>query len=147
MSNSNDMYGAIVVGTDGSDRAGIALQEALKLAKATGAKLHVVQVLSTGAGFANDYQGQLIVDRIREDAERVRAQVLKDAESGGVSVETHTPDGNPADAIIDVAEATQADLIVVGNRGMTGAKRFVLGSVPNAIAHQAPCSVLIVKTG
>ena len=51
-----------------------------------------------------------------------------------------------ADAILDIAEEQGCDLIVVGNRGMTGAKRFLLGSVPNKISHHAPCSVLIVRT-
>ena len=54
--------------------------------------------------------------------------------------------GDPADAILDVAEELEADLIVVGNKGMTGAKRFLLGSVPNKVSHHAPCSVLIIRT-
>ena len=52
----------------------------------------------------------------------------------------------PADAILDVAEERDADLIIVGNKGMTGAKRFLLGSVPNKVSHHAPCSVLIIRT-
>ena len=59
---------------------------------------------------------------------------------------TFAREGDPADAILDVAEEEKADLIVVGNKGMTGAKRFLLGSVPNKISHHAPCSVLIVRT-
>jgi nucleotide-binding universal stress UspA family protein len=61
-------------------------------------------------------------------------------------VETVARQGDAADAIIDVAEEQAADLIVVGNKGMTGAKRFLLGSVPNRVSHHAPCSVLIVRT-
>ena len=61
-------------------------------------------------------------------------------------VETFARQGDAADAILDVAEEQRADLIVVGNKGMTGAKRFLLGSVPNKISHHAPCSVLIVRT-
>ncbi len=59
---------------------------------------------------------------------------------------THAREGDPADAILEVAEQTDADLIVVGNKGMTGARRFLLGSVPNKISHHAPCSVYIVRT-
>ena len=55
-------------------------------------------------------------------------------------------EGDPADAILDVAEERKADLIIVGNKGMTGAKRFLLGSVPNKVSHHAPCSVLIIRT-
>ncbi len=64
----------------------------------------------------------------------------------GIRAVTHAREGDPADAILDVAEELGADLIVVGNKGMTGAKRFLLGSVPNKVSHHAPCSVLIVRT-
>ncbi len=66
--------------------------------------------------------------------------------SASQEVETFARQGDAADAILDVAEEHRADLIVVGNRGMTGAKRFLLGSVPNKVSHHAPCSVLIVRT-
>jgi nucleotide-binding universal stress UspA family protein len=66
--------------------------------------------------------------------------------AGGVPVETFAREGDPADAILDVAEERSADLVVVGNTGMTGAKRFLLGSVPNKVSHHAPCSVLIIRT-
>jgi nucleotide-binding universal stress UspA family protein len=70
-----------------------------------------------------------------------------EATGAGVgAVETFARQGDAADAILDVAEEQRADLIVVGNRGMTGAKRFLLGSVPNKVSHHAPCSVLIVRT-
>jgi nucleotide-binding universal stress UspA family protein len=69
------------------------------------------------------------------------------ATRAGVSaVQTEARQGDAADAILDVAEEQRADLIVVGNKGMTGAKRFLLGSVPNKVSHHAPCSVLIVRT-
>ena len=64
----------------------------------------------------------------------------------GVDVNTYAREGDPADAILDVAEETRASLIVVGNKGMTGARRFLLGSVPNKISHHAPCGVYIVRT-
>lgn len=59
---------------------------------------------------------------------------------------THARKGDPADAILDVAQEQDAALIVVGNKGMTGTRRLLLGSVPNNVAHHAPCSVLIVRT-
>ena len=64
----------------------------------------------------------------------------------GIEVQTHPVEGDPADAILNVAEETKADLIVVGNKGMTGARRYLLGSVPNNVSHHAPCSVIIVRT-
>jgi len=63
-----------------------------------------------------------------------------------VNVNTYAREGDPADAILDVAEESGADLIIVGNKGMTGAKRFLLGSVPDKISHHAPCSVMIIRT-
>ena len=82
----------------------------------------------------------------REDVSVTLAEAAKDLEKVGVSVETHAREGDPADAILDVAEEQGADLIVVGNKGMTGAKRFLLGSVPNKVSHHAPCSVMIIRT-
>jgi nucleotide-binding universal stress UspA family protein len=71
----------------------------------------------------------------------------QEAKTAGVDqVETCARQGDAADAILDVAEEQGAELIVVGNKGMTGAKRFLLGSVPNKVSHHAPCSVLIVRT-
>jgi nucleotide-binding universal stress UspA family protein len=74
------------------------------------------------------------------------AEAAQEVEQAGVTVRTFARQGEPADAILDVAEEEGADLIVVGNKGMTGAKRFLLGSVPNKVSHHAPCSVLIIRT-
>jgi nucleotide-binding universal stress UspA family protein len=82
----------------------------------------------------------------REDVAETLEQASTAMREAGVDVETHAREGDPADAILDVAEEENADLIVVGNKGMTGAKRFLLGSVPNKISHHAPCSVMIIRT-
>ena len=121
------MYKVIVVGTDGSERASVAYRHALELAKLSGAKLHAVQVvhLAVKAGFADRAEASLEVDRMREHAERTGARLLAEAEREGISVEVHNPSAaEVADAIIGVAEDVGADLIVVGNRGMSGMTRF-----------------------
>ena len=82
----------------------------------------------------------------REDVEATLREASERVEEAGVKVQTYPREGDPADAILDVAEERNADLIVVGNKGMTGAKRFLLGSVPNKVSHHAPCSVLIIRT-
>ncbi|HEY3186960.1 MAG TPA: universal stress protein, partial [Solirubrobacteraceae bacterium] len=82
----------------------------------------------------------------REDVDATLAEAAKMVEKQGVEVETYARQGDPADAILDVAEEENADLIVVGNKGMTGARRFLLGSVPNKVSHHAPCNVMIVRT-
>ena len=87
---------------------------------------------------------------LQQDSESDVEATLSDAsdqiKEAGVKVETFSREGDPADAILDVAEEQGADLIVVGNKGMTGAKRFLLGSVPNKVSHHAPCSVMIIRT-
>ena len=82
----------------------------------------------------------------REDVEATLKNAADQIKEAGINVETYSRQGDPADAILDVAEEQHADLIIVGNKGMTGAKRFLLGSVPNKISHHAPCSVLIIRT-
>ena len=131
------MSEVIVVGTDGSETADRAVRHAAALAKLRGARLDVVSgyhedhnTNGGAAGAANN-----VLERA---AEKLRAEGLK--------VETHCVAGDPADAIIDVAESMKADLIVVGSVGMRGSRRFLLGSVPNKVSHHAPCSVLIVRT-
>jgi nucleotide-binding universal stress UspA family protein len=149
------MYATIVVGTDGSETAGVAVQHAAKLAEATGATLHIVHayrpVLLSEAGMSAMSGGptidvQSVNEGIAENAAEVCAKAVSSAERSGLKVESHTSRGDPCDALISVAKDLGADLIVVGNRGMTSVKRFVLGSVPNKISHHAPCSVLIVDT-
>jgi nucleotide-binding universal stress UspA family protein len=144
------MFTSIVVGTDGSDTARQAVIQAAELARATGAKLIIVSAFTPVAARvaagdspeAADWNvgGDLLVEGVLRDATGHTA-------ASGISVETRAVRGDPADAIIDVAEQEGADLIVVGNKGMTGARRFLLGSVPNKVSHHAPCSVLIVRTG
>ena len=82
----------------------------------------------------------------REEVDATLEAAAALAREVSVPVELYARQGDPADAILDVAEEQGADLIVVGNKGMTGAKRFLLGSVPNKISHHAPCSVLIIRT-
>ena len=82
----------------------------------------------------------------REDVDATLRDAAAVAREAGVESETYARQGDPVDAILDVAEERGADLIVIGNKGMTGAKRFLLGSVPNKISHHAPCSVLIIRT-
>ena len=82
----------------------------------------------------------------REDVDAMLGQVGAPLKERGIEIKVTARQGNPADAILDVAEEEHADLIIVGNKGMAGARRFLLGSVPNKISHHAPCSVMIVRT-
>jgi nucleotide-binding universal stress UspA family protein len=82
----------------------------------------------------------------REDVDATLKAATERAEEAGVETQSFARQGDPADAILDVAEEVGADLIIVGNKGMSGAKRFLLGSVPNKVSHHAPCSVMIIRT-
>ena len=147
------MFASIVVGTDGSDTATSAVRYAIDLARELGARLQIVSAYEPVADqrLRNEKVEvpedlQWIVNP-REDVLGVLKQAQDEAEGAGVQqVETFARQGDAADAILDIAEEQRSDLIVVGNRGMTGAKRFLLGSVPNKVSHHAPCSVLIVRT-
>ena len=147
------MFSRIVVGTDGSDTAAEAVRQASELAKLTGGRLDVVsafepvsrrRVEAEQGGAPGDVQHEF---HPREDVNITLERAAAAAKGEGVEeVTTHAREGDPADAILDVAEEVNADLIVVGNKGMTGARRFLLGSVPNKVSHHAPCSVIIVRT-
>jgi nucleotide-binding universal stress UspA family protein len=141
---SSIMFQTVVVGADDSPTAAEAVRQAIELAKLTGGTLHIVSA----------YSHQQLTSGDGETAKSISsgdlAQALLDdlasrARLAGVEVTAHGKAGSPANAICEVAVEVDADLIVVGNKGMKGARR-VLGSVPNSVAHQAPCSVLIAAT-
>jgi nucleotide-binding universal stress UspA family protein len=137
------MYNKIVVGTDGSGTAATAVKHAADLAAATGAELIVV------SAYAHSHEGAPVFTNPDQPAAEAGRGLLHDVEkryADGIKLRTVLREGNAADALIDVAEEERADVIIVGNKGMTGAKRMLLGSVPNAVSHHAPCHVLIVKT-
>jgi nucleotide-binding universal stress UspA family protein len=136
------VFETVVVGADGSPTAAQAVQRAIDLVKLTGGRLHIVTAyksqqlnVSGGDEFTKSVgSGEL--------ADSLLADLSSKARSAGVEAEVHSSSSAPADAICEVAAQVKADLIVVGNKGMTGVRR-VLGSVPNSVAHQAPCAVLI----
>jgi nucleotide-binding universal stress UspA family protein len=146
------VYASIVVGTDGSDTAREAVRQAAELAARLGATLRIVSAYEpVSAGRLREEAQQIPPDlqwmvNPREEVDATLRDAVATARASGVEAETYARQGDPADAILDVAEEQSADLIVVGNKGMTGARRFLLGSVPNRVSHHAPCSVLIIRT-
>jgi nucleotide-binding universal stress UspA family protein len=146
------VFTRIVVGTDGSDTAAQAVSQAIELAKLTGANLSIVSAYSGSPGRQAQAQQQEAPADVqyelgpREDVILILDAAAAEAKQAGVEVQTHPVEADPADAILNVAEEVKADLIVVGNKGMTGARRYLLGSVPNNVSHHAPCSVIIVRT-
>jgi nucleotide-binding universal stress UspA family protein len=146
------LFGSIVVGTDGSDTAKEAVRQAAELAKTLGSRMYLVSAYEpVPDGRLREERAEVPEDlqwmvNPREDVNATLEETGKQLQEEGLEIETHAREGDPADAILDVAEEKGADLIVVGNKGMTGAKRFLLGSVPNKVSHHAPCSVMIIRT-
>jgi nucleotide-binding universal stress UspA family protein len=150
------MFNVIVVGTDGSETASVAVQQAIAMASLTGATLHIVNayqplslstvaLAATAGGMAN-VDVDAINTSVTAESKQVCEHAANEARRLGVSVETHAVPVEAADALVGVAQDVSADLIVIGNRGMSGKRRFVLGSVPNKVSHHCPCSLLIVDT-
>ena len=145
-------YRKILAGVDGSDTAYESLRNAADLAATQGAELLVLCVYRPA--------DQRTVEHWKEEAptdmywritdaavaDEVLAKAKLIAAENGVEATTISEVGDPADTVVAVAQREGVDLIIVGNRGMTGAKRFVLGSVPNNISHHAPCDLLIIDT-
>ena len=122
------MFRRILVGTDGSPTAQLAVDRAVEVARTLDAALTV-----------------LTASR-REQGEKLLAKERERLSDAGVDIETKVVEKEPATALLDEAENGGYDLLVVGNKGMTGVGRFFLGSVPNKVSHHVNCSLLIVRT-
>jgi nucleotide-binding universal stress UspA family protein len=146
--------GSTLVGTDGSGAAGAAVRRAVQLAGAFGGRLLIVSAYAPGptkpgpaAGDGAEAESRWAINARDETLELLRAAERSARAQGIDEVETFARVGDGADAILDVAEEQGCELIVVGHTGLTGATRFLLGSVPSKVSQYAPCSVLIVRTG
>jgi nucleotide-binding universal stress UspA family protein len=145
-SGGGAIYNTVVVGTDGSATAELALGRAIELSRLAGATLHVVTVADPGRSPAApgerraapssrpDFQADVALD-----------SALARLGAGDLDVQQHVVTGEPAGEIVAIAKREGADLVVLGSRGMRGAGRL-LGSIPNKVSHRAPCDVLIVLT-
>ena len=122
------MYQQILVGTDGSTTAAKAVDRAVAVAASSGASL---TIFSAG----RPAKGEAVV----------AAEAARHAGSG-VTISTKVADADPVSGLVAEAASGGFDLLVMGNKGMTGLTRFLKGSVPNKVAHHLPCSLLIVKT-
>ena len=138
------MFKTILVAADGSATASRAVRTAVELVMTLGGSLHVVTAYHPDSVHADKLPDEFF-DRITNPADLLLAKLRDEIAAEGVEAKYYPATGDAADAIVRCADQVGADLIVVGNRGMKGVRR-VLGSVPNSVAHQANCSVLIVDT-
>jgi len=144
------MYKTLVVGTDGSPTADKAVAAAAELARSWGSELHIVTAFRTPRSGMGSAAGSELVDSgagqaLAEEAARAVGLAAIERFGDGIAGEAHGVQGNADDVILATAADVGADLIVVGSKGMQGARRY-LGSVPNSVAHGADCAVLVVKT-
>jgi nucleotide-binding universal stress UspA family protein len=144
-------YRNVIVGTDGSATAELAVQHAAQLATTQQARLVIVTAYTPqGDPMAADARTPdelrwMLTDRNQaEEHARHGRELAKGEGAAGVVVQSIA--GEPVEVILDTAKDFDADLIVVGSKGLTSAARFVLGSVASSVSHHAPCDVLVVHT-
>ncbi|WP_347552113.1 universal stress protein [Pseudalkalibacillus hwajinpoensis] len=164
------MYTKIVVAYDRSEDSEKALHQAMKLAEASKATIQLVHVTKESHKFSaqpatripygtgsigneghagvpspvqDDHSDGVLMER--SNGEAMLREVKETLHHMGVNVQTDVRAGDPAKEIVDLAVMTEADLIVIGSRGLSGIKKWMLGSVSQKVAQQATCPVLIVK--
>lgn len=135
----------IVLATDGSEDAALATRSAVDLSNETGADLHVVHVWQSVPSAR--FEGFIRAEREREARDLLAVQAEKMVSGGGTVARVHLRYGSPVDEILDSRDELEADLIVIGSRGLGPVKRLALGSVSEGIAHHAPCPVLVLRGG
>ena len=139
------MISTVAVGTDGSATAGEAVSVAADLARAWDAKLVLLSAFQDGGAVAGA-GGSVEMQWASSSSARTRevlARTEDDMRRAGIECTSLIDEGDPAEVLVRLAGECDADVLVIGNKGM---KRRVLGSVPNSITHKAPCSVFVVKT-
>jgi nucleotide-binding universal stress UspA family protein len=139
------MFRNVIVGADDSPTALEVVHTAARLAALFDATLHVVTAYDPKHTGGEQLPGEFRNTVVSHPADMLLGDLGRIVSEAGLEPRLHAAAGDPADALVEVATKEEADLIVVGNKGMKGARR-VLGSVPNSVAHHAPCSVLIVDT-
>ncbi|MEY2435872.1 MAG: hypothetical protein QOF97_708 [Acidimicrobiaceae bacterium] len=145
-------YRSVVVGTDGSDTAELAVRHAGKVAADNSARLVIVTAyephgdeLVTKEAQAPEDMRWLLTDRVQAEAIANRGREIA-RELGATGIVAQAIAGSPPDVLLEAAHDFAADVIVVGSKGLTSSVRFVLGSVASSVSHHAPCDVLIVHT-
>ena len=143
------MLETIAVGTDGSATATKAVEFALDLAEHYNARIVFVSSYRPVSESRLRQEQKEAPQELQwslnpaEDVEATLREVEELADQRGLKWTSEAKEGDPADVLVDLAEAHDADVLVIGNKGM---HRRVLGSVPNSVSHKASCSVMIVKT-
>ena len=143
------MVQTVAVGTDGSGTADKAVEFAIDLAARYEAKIVFISAYNPVSESRLKREGREAPDDLQwminpaEDVEATLRDCEERAEERGLRWASEAREGDAAKVLVELADSNGADILVIGNKGM---QRKVLGSVPNSVSHNAPCSVLIVKT-
>jgi nucleotide-binding universal stress UspA family protein len=140
------MLNKILVAIDVSDASKNAFDTALFLAQTADAKLillHIIPPPPEDESLTSAYEEPW--QKLEQRGREMLRSLAREATEAGVDVEFTQDFGNPGRTICDFAQTRTVDTILVGSRGLTGAKEMFLGSVSNYVTHHAPCSVLIVR--
>jgi nucleotide-binding universal stress UspA family protein len=143
------MVQTVAVGTDGSGTADKAVEFAIDLAARYEAKIVFISAYNPVSESRLKREGREAPDDLQwminpaEDVEATLRDCEERAEERGLRWASEAREGDAAKILVELADSNRADILVIGNKGM---QRKVLGSVPNSVSHNAPCSVMIVKT-
>ena len=138
------MFSKVLVPVDGSSYAENAVRYASDLAKGYGSSVTLIHVVATRV-YAMAEVGLLIGKDLEKEGKKILKRSEELADSLGISTNTIIVSGVPAEEILRFTESEKFDLIVMGSRGLTEVKAFLLGNVSDKVSHHAKCSVLIVK--
>lgn len=136
------MYKKILIPVDGSEKASLAARQAAELASILGSEVtlfHVVPVLPV------DRFRSIVAEESRTQGKELLEQLRKELDKFNITIDTDMVPGHPADAICLKARSDKYDLIIMGNRGLSGVKGYLMGSVSSAVTRYAPCPVLVVR--
>jgi nucleotide-binding universal stress UspA family protein len=146
-------YTSIVVGTDGSETAERAVRQAAGLAADEGARLVIVSAYQASGALSAGIEAERVPSELRYTlTDRAQGEELAERgrtiarEIGVAKVVVQALEGDPPKVLLEAAKDFDADLIVVGSRGLTSHAHFILGSVAASVAHHAPCDVLVAHT-
>lgn len=140
------MYKKILIPTDGSETAEIAVRHGVELARALGSKVYGLYVIdiSAFAGIPTEAIWESMRGLLEEEGRKALDAIEKAAKEANVECEVLLKEGVPAEDIVRTAKDEKVELIIMGTAGRTGLDRFLLGSVAEKVVRTSPCPVMVV---
>lgn len=139
------MYSDILVPTDGSDAAAMAVEHAVQLAATHDARIHALYVVDSSSYTTLEVGSRMITDALRTEGERTVESVSDRAVEVGVDARMDVVEGSVSDRILDYAEEHGVDVIVMGTHDRSGLDRYLLGSVTERVVRSATVPVLTIQ--